>query len=231
MKTLSFRRPSPALVISILALFVALGGSAYAATKIGTKDIKANAITAAKIKKNAVTTPKIKSNAVTGAKINEGTLGAVPNATNAVNAVNATNAVNSTNFSRYVRSGLVRASAGQDVLVLHDGPFTVTGHCVDLGGGEVRAFAVLTTDQPGSSASEGDGEAYVNADFDPGDELEIGYEAEGTGPESNDTYGGYYDSFTAASGDAHTFLNGEIVSAVNYYGAACSFWGHAVNNA
>ncbi|HEY0318571.1 MAG TPA: hypothetical protein VGC49_09795 [Solirubrobacterales bacterium] len=231
MKRVSSKRPSPALVISILALFVALGGSAYAANKIGTNDIKANAITAGKIKKNAVTTAKIKSNAVTGAKINEGTLGAVPNATNAVNAVNATNAVNSTNFSRYVSTGLVRASAGHNVLVLQDGPFAVTGHCLDLGGGAVRAFAVLTTDQPGSSASEGDGNAYVNADFDPGDELEIGFSAEGSGPQSNDTYGGYYDSFTAASGDAHTFLNGEIASAINYYGATCSFWGHAVNNA
>ena len=69
------RRPSPSLVISILALFVALGGSAYAASKVGTKDIKKNAVTAIKIKKNAVTTAKIKGNAVTGAKVDEGTLG------------------------------------------------------------------------------------------------------------------------------------------------------------
>ena len=41
MSKLRAGRPSPALVISLLALFVALGGSAYAATKIGTKDIKA----------------------------------------------------------------------------------------------------------------------------------------------------------------------------------------------
>lgn len=85
------RRPSPALVISILALVVALGGSAYAESKIGTKDIKKNAITAAKIKKNAVTTPKIRKNAITGAKIKEASLGPVPNATDATNAVNAVN--------------------------------------------------------------------------------------------------------------------------------------------
>ena len=63
------KRPSPALVIAILALFVALGGTAYAAAKIGTKDIKNNAITAAKIKKNAVTGPKIKNDAVNSNKM------------------------------------------------------------------------------------------------------------------------------------------------------------------
>ena len=50
------------------ALFAALSGSAYAAKKIGTKEIKANAITTGKIKKNAITTAKIKKEAVTGAK-------------------------------------------------------------------------------------------------------------------------------------------------------------------
>ena len=49
MRKLRANRPSPALVISVIALFVALGGSAYAAKKIGSKEIKNNAITAAKI--------------------------------------------------------------------------------------------------------------------------------------------------------------------------------------
>lgn len=34
------RLPSPAMMVAILALFVAVGGSAYAANKIGAKDIK-----------------------------------------------------------------------------------------------------------------------------------------------------------------------------------------------
>ena len=34
------RTPSPALVISILALFVALGGTSYAAVKLNGKNIK-----------------------------------------------------------------------------------------------------------------------------------------------------------------------------------------------
>ncbi|MCB0860103.1 MAG: hypothetical protein KDB54_05555 [Solirubrobacterales bacterium] len=62
-------RFTSAHAIALLALFVAIGGSAYAAAKIGTKQIKNNAVTAAKIKKNAVVTAKIKNNAVTAAKI------------------------------------------------------------------------------------------------------------------------------------------------------------------
>jgi hypothetical protein len=62
-------RPSPSMVVALLALAIALGGTAYAANKIGTNQIKSNAVTTAKIKNNAVTTPKIKSGAVTNGKI------------------------------------------------------------------------------------------------------------------------------------------------------------------
>ena len=72
---------SPASVLAMVALFVALGGGAYAAAgKIGTPDIKNGAVTKVKIAKNAVTGPKIKNDVVTGAKVKESTLGIVPNA-------------------------------------------------------------------------------------------------------------------------------------------------------
>ncbi len=56
-------------VTSMLALFIALGGSAYAAThlkknSVGTKQIKNNAVTSAKLKKEAVTGTKIKLSSV-----------------------------------------------------------------------------------------------------------------------------------------------------------------------
>ena len=64
-------RLSFANVISCVALFIALGGSAYAvsANSIGTKQLKNNAVTTKKVKKNAVTAQKIKKNAVTAAKL------------------------------------------------------------------------------------------------------------------------------------------------------------------
>jgi len=51
---ITLRAPSPALVISLIALFVALGGTTYAATSlpansVGTKQIRKGAVTASKI--------------------------------------------------------------------------------------------------------------------------------------------------------------------------------------
>ena len=53
------RRPSPATVIATIALFVALGGTGYAA---------------AKLPRNSVGTPQLKTNAVTSGKVKNGTL-------------------------------------------------------------------------------------------------------------------------------------------------------------
>jgi hypothetical protein len=97
-------RPSPALVISVIALFVALGGVGYAAATIGTQDIKNGAVTSKKLHRAAVASKKIRKGAVRGAKvkdnslggldINESSLGVVPNANHASTADNASNASN-----------------------------------------------------------------------------------------------------------------------------------------
>jgi hypothetical protein len=47
-------RPSPATLISVLALFVALGGTGYAAVKINGKNIKNNSIAGKKVKRNTL---------------------------------------------------------------------------------------------------------------------------------------------------------------------------------
>lgn len=65
-------------VVSVIALFVALGGSSYAAVKINGKEIKTKSITGS----------KLKSDTLTGKQIKESTLATVPNATNATNASN-----------------------------------------------------------------------------------------------------------------------------------------------
>ncbi len=88
------KRLTYANVMSSIAVFLILGGAtAFAATKIGSSEIKGNAITTGKIKKEAVTkaklkngsvtTEKIANDAVTGDKANESTFGQVPNAANA----------------------------------------------------------------------------------------------------------------------------------------------------
>lgn len=213
----------PALVISLIALFVALGGSAYAAKKIGSKEIKSNAITAGKIKKNAITTAKIQNNAVTGAKLNEGTLGAVPNATNAANAINA-QTQNAQNFSKYPSSGLKKASTGQNVTVLTAGPFTITGKCKDEGGGYTSARLYITTSQVGSSVYASGG-GYYEANFNPGQEVEVSSQAYDNSPYIY--WSTCYDStngFVAASPDGSFLLRGAGVNAVNVFGAQCAWW-------
>jgi hypothetical protein len=80
------RAPSPAFVISLVALFVALGGTTYAATSL-----PKNSVGTKQLKKNAVTGPKIKKGAVTAAKINAKGL-TVPNALHATSADSAASA-------------------------------------------------------------------------------------------------------------------------------------------
>ena len=83
--------------IALLALFVALGGTTYAATSlpknsVGAKQLKKNAVTNPKIANGAVTGAKIANNSVKGADVLESSLGKVPSASNADNATHATSA-------------------------------------------------------------------------------------------------------------------------------------------
>jgi len=67
------RKPSPGLIVAILALIVAMAGGAYAATvaknSVGAKQLKKDSVKTGKIVNGAVTGAKIADGAVTGAKI------------------------------------------------------------------------------------------------------------------------------------------------------------------
>lgn len=70
------RVPSPAMIVACVALFVAMGGTSYAAAtlaanSVGTKQIKNSAVTSAKIKSAAVTAAKVKDGTLTGTKIQD----------------------------------------------------------------------------------------------------------------------------------------------------------------
>ena len=56
-----FRRPSPAMVVALMGLFVALGGSSYAALKVGSKQIVNNTIRSKDIRNNQVSTRDVKN--------------------------------------------------------------------------------------------------------------------------------------------------------------------------
>jgi hypothetical protein len=95
---------SPALVVSVIALFVALGGSVYAAKKarIDGKAIRAKSIPGNRLKPRSIPANRLKPGVLrataiptplTGTDINELTLGQVPDAAHADSADTAQSAI------------------------------------------------------------------------------------------------------------------------------------------
>ncbi|HEV7616379.1 MAG TPA: hypothetical protein VGO36_09125 [Solirubrobacterales bacterium] len=76
MSKLKERGPSPAMVVAVIALFVALAGTAYAAQSIN----------GGAIKKQTIGGGKLKQKTLTGYQINVNKLGVVPSAKTAVRA-------------------------------------------------------------------------------------------------------------------------------------------------
>ena len=118
------RLPSPGFVIAILALFLALGGTVYAAqkAKISGRAIKVKSLPGNRLKPGTVAIDRLspaaisalrgrQSGQITGAEIDELSLGQVPEAAHATTAdtaqsavdaqtaVNAVNAINATNVN------------------------------------------------------------------------------------------------------------------------------------
>jgi hypothetical protein len=141
-------RPSPALIVAILALFVALGGTGFAALSrhsVGTKQLKDGAVTSSKIHKHAVTRKRIARNAVdeaevatdaiTGRNVNEATLEEVPRAAVAGSAEKV---------EIYVPFGIIGAQSSEAKTLISYGPFSLIGKCVTEGT-ELWANVVFAT--------------------------------------------------------------------------------------
>src|SRR3954452_13668621 len=123
MREIRSRRPSPAMVVAVIALIVALAGTAYAAQKINGNLIEKQTIGAGKLKKKTLT----------GFQINTNKLGTVPFAKVATHTFWAV--VN--NPASPGNAALARAS-GPNITATEGGgavtvtlPFNVTG-CADV---------------------------------------------------------------------------------------------------
>jgi hypothetical protein len=79
-------RPSPAMVVALIALFAALGGTVYAAGHLNGKTIKKNSEPGNRIKTKSLPGNRLKNDTVTGTQVNESTLGQVPSAAKASSA-------------------------------------------------------------------------------------------------------------------------------------------------
>lgn len=137
-------RISPASPLSLLALFVALGGGAYAASgTVGTADLQNRAVTKHKLDRNSVVpgkirggavtrkklrnglvnTAKLAPEAVTGPKLNEATLGKVPSAAKADEATKAEQADKADTATSAQTAAAVDPD-GVDTAAIQDGAVT-----------------------------------------------------------------------------------------------------------
>jgi hypothetical protein len=142
MKRLRIQRPSPAFVVAVVALFVALGGASYAAFSL-----PANSVGAKQLKSGAVTSKKIATRAVTAAKIDFSHFPTVPAATHADSATSATNATNATNAKNATNA--TNATNAKNATNA-----TNASNAAELGGRAASAYALARTLQPTSAFIE-----------------------------------------------------------------------------
>jgi hypothetical protein len=106
------RAVSYANVTATLALVVALGGTGYAATQIGTKDIQDGAITSSKLANGAVVASKIGDGAVDASAL--AAKAVTPDAVNGSQPF-AINVKNATTLNGIASSSFIRGSMASDV--------------------------------------------------------------------------------------------------------------------
>jgi hypothetical protein len=162
MRRLLRYRPSPALVISCIALFLAMGGVSYglASGAINSREIKNNTIRSRDIRNGAIRNRDVHRDTLTGSRIRESTLGTVPQATGLSHFAVVSSAgivARSRGLSSAVRTGTgryqvifdrdVRACAyvatqgGIGAVVPPDGSVTVASLASNVNGVDVRTFS------------------------------------------------------------------------------------------
>jgi hypothetical protein len=179
------RRPSPALVISMVALFVSLSGVSYGVATgfIDSREIKNNEIRSLDIRNNEVRTRDLRNNevrgidirnstvqgrdialnTVTGEDVKEDTLQKVPSALLADSATSAATA-GSVDTLKIIPVTTLAEGATPVTLATH-GPLTLTGRC-DPNAATTEAKLAVSTTENNSGAG---GETTTDPDIDSGD--------------------------------------------------------------
>jgi hypothetical protein len=246
------RRPSPALVVAMLALFVSLGGSAYAVTKINGKNIKRGTITGSKLRKNTLT----------GTQIKESKLGKVPSAVRADSAGTATSAATATTAASAASASVATHATSADSIggltaaqiqkagtivpfdarmnidvpdqtLVQAGPFTVKGHCERSGGGQnfYQVYATSSTNDGAASSFDIFGTKKRDLDFDSGDQFVITQDQESGAPPDPSTLfpiTAYLWSHGGTSVTLEMAQGGHLFGATEPARTQCVFSGFAV---
>jgi len=149
------RRLSSAHIISFIALFVALGGGAYAAiaakNTVNSKSVVDGSLKSIDVKDGNLAGVDVKNDSLTGKQVKEATLGAVPNADKLGGAGAGTYARNAS-VRRNQTSLTDSTSDATAVTTLLDanGTFTVTASC-SRSGANVTALITITSSAAGWS--------------------------------------------------------------------------------
>ena len=157
--------PSASTAVALLALFVALGGTGYAAVKVNGKNIKNRTITGKKLKNRTITGGKLKNNTLTGKQIKESKLATVPKTKRATTAGTA-NGLAAGAAAEIIRPGKVLdtdlvklAAVGNSPAtsplrtVFSRGPFAVQVACWNAPAGKTALRLRFTSLEPGSIVS------------------------------------------------------------------------------
>jgi hypothetical protein len=170
-KSLLRRRPSPALIIAVIALFVSLSGVSYGVATgfIDSREIKNNEVRSLDIRNNEIRTRDLRNNevrgidirnstvqgrdialnTVTGEDVKEDTLQKVPSALLADTATNADAVASLKQVPRTVRD-----EGAPDVVLLTHGPFTLSARCVPNATATQAQLILETTENNTSAVSE-----------------------------------------------------------------------------
>jgi hypothetical protein len=192
MSRFRLRAPSPALVISLIALSVSLGGVSYGfatgtidsreiknntvRTKdlrnndVRSGDVRNNTLTSRDIRTSTITGGDVKSDTLTGRDILESALGNVPTATLATRA----NSAGTTDGLVRGTASLTDGAADKDLFSLNG--FRVFLRCT---GGSTQAF--IQNVSAGDNAS-GNSSDMGDTDFDQGEEFSVNTTSNSSSP-------------------------------------------------
>jgi len=236
------RLPSPALVVSVIALFVSLGGvsSGVVSGLIGSREIKDNEIRSRDIRNNEIRSIDIRNNQIrgrdirnstiqgrdvalntlTGLDINESTLGQVRSAAAADSATSATTAASADRVGGLsLRKLFVKQAVGTAATEVQSGPGYVLEAGCSAAGGVLRlrgASGATTTTVNVQGNGEGGGGAFSDSDsnLEPSDALDLlGGNAAGAGTAVVSTTSGELSTLVYALEESPGF-EGEAVCAV-----------------
>ena len=233
----SFRRPSPALVISLIALFVSLSGVSYGVATgfIDSRELKNNQVRSVDLRNNDVRTRDLRNNEVrgidirnstvqgrdvalntlTGDDVNESRLGKVPSATAADSATQATSAGAVGGMT--VKKFFVKVPVGAPLAEIFRGEGYVL-----LGGCSATSALLVLNGVAGAPETnvmfEGSGDVAqvfdFDSDLDPADNFSlVGTNEQATGTAVASTTGGVVSTIAYAAQDSPAF-QGESVCAL-----------------